>query len=44
MKNYNDVTTETAKDGIKVTKYTLDGKLHRTDGPAIEYSNGNKYD
>jgi hypothetical protein len=23
--------------------YFLNGKLHRTDGPAIEYENGTKY-
>ena len=23
--------------------YNLEGKLHRTDGPAIEYANGDKY-
>jgi hypothetical protein len=29
------------QDGTK--RYYLNGNLHREDGPAIEYSNGNKY-
>ena len=38
MKNYNKV--ETTKYG---KFYSLDDKLHRTDGPAIEYANGTKH-
>jgi len=29
------------EDGTK--EWFLNGKLHRTDGPAIEYANGNKH-
>ena len=25
------------------TEWTLNGKLHRTDGPAVEYANGDKF-
>ena len=31
---------KTTEDGI--TEYRLDGELHREDGPAIEFTNGNK--
>ena len=27
----------------RCTKWTLNGKLHREDGPAIEYANGDKF-
>ena len=37
MKNYNrkEVTTD-------YTKYYLDNKYHRLDGPAVEWANGSK--
>jgi len=38
MENYNKV--EKDEDGNKL--YFLNGELHRTDGPAIEYANGTK--
>ena len=36
MENYD--TVETNEEGT--TYYTLRGKLHRTDGPAIEWADG----
>ena len=39
MKNYDK--KEIDNDGT--IEYTLNGQLHRTDGPAIEYANGDKY-
>jgi hypothetical protein len=38
MKTY---TVEIGDDGSKV--WYLDGKLHREDGPAVEYANGDKF-
>ena len=34
-------TSTVDEEGTKV--WRLDGKVHRTDGPAIEYADGNKY-
>jgi hypothetical protein len=38
MENYNRIKKENW-----ATYYYLNDKLHRTDGPAIEYANGSKY-
>ena len=37
----NKSICKTGADGTK--RWYLDGKRHRTDGPAIEYPNGDKY-
>ena len=34
-------STQTVNEGIK--QWWLNGKLHREDGPAIEWANGDKY-
>jgi len=37
----NEPICETDGNGDK--RWYLNGKLHRTDGPAVEYSDGTKY-
>ena len=37
----NMSTCEVSSNGTK--RWTLDGQLHRLDGPAVEYPNGDKY-
>ena len=39
----NKMTNQPTRIGSNGTKFwEVDGKLHRTDGPAIEYFNGSK--
>jgi hypothetical protein len=44
---YHKIKKSLPKDGLNVdehgVKYFLDGKLHREDGPAIEYNDGTKW-
>ena len=40
MSNYKEYTVRVYKDH---TEWFLNGKLHREDGPAIEYANGTKF-
>ena len=37
------MTTECKTDQEGTKRYYFDGKLHRTDGPAIEWANGDKH-
>ena len=39
--NFKTYTVEVFDDGSKL--YYFKGKLHRTDGPAVEYAGGTKY-
>ena len=42
MSDYIDYKVRVYKDGTKEWRWYLNDELHREDGPAMEYANGNK--